>query len=163
MDIVLDATEVRNLVEAFTFAGSVRRPVVGLTNGCFDLLHPGHVAMLEDCARRCDLLVVAVDDDERVAALKGPRCPWRPFADRARVVGGLRAVWRVVPITEAQTLEDIMDELRPAFYFCRADEDVPETTYAMRLRIPIVALERHGDWSTRKETSQWRKDVHSRH
>jgi len=161
MHVMTATEEVRSDMEAFTFAGTDRRPVVGLTNGCFDLLHPGHVLMLEDCARRCDLLIVAIDDDDAVRALKGPRCPWRPFVDRARVVAALRSVWRVLPITDGQSLGDIMKILRPDFYFCRGDEQVPEMTDAMRLRIPIVALPRHGDWSTRKETSQWRRDLHS--
>ena len=152
--IRLDALNLRREMDVAMFAGG-GKPTFGLTNGCYDLLHPGHVAMLEDCAAQCDLLVVAIDDDERVRALKGPRCPWRPLRDRARVVAALRAVWRVVPITATQRLDDIMRILQPAWYFCRLDEEVPEEATALGLGINVRPLGRHGAWSTSEEMSRW--------
>ncbi|WP_440996097.1 bifunctional D-glycero-beta-D-manno-heptose-7-phosphate kinase/D-glycero-beta-D-manno-heptose 1-phosphate adenylyltransferase HldE [Arhodomonas sp. SL1] len=77
-----------------------RQEVVVMTNGCFDILHPGHVASLEQAAALGDRLVVAVNDDASVRRLKGPSRPVNPLADRMAVLAGLAAVDWVVPFTE---------------------------------------------------------------
>ncbi len=70
---------------------------VVFTNGCFDLLHPGHVAYLEAARSLGDALIVGVNTDASVARLnKGPGRPLNPEADRARVLAGLACVDRVV-------------------------------------------------------------------
>src|SRR5438552_19014833 len=61
---------------------------IALANGCFDLLHVGHVRYLEGAAAEADRLVVAVNDDRTVSMLKGPGRPILPAADRAEVVAG---------------------------------------------------------------------------
>jgi D-beta-D-heptose 7-phosphate kinase/D-beta-D-heptose 1-phosphate adenosyltransferase len=78
---------------------------VGFTNGCFDVLHAGHVALLRGARRRCDRLVVALNTDESVARLKGPSRPVNPLADRAAVVAALAAVDAVVAFAEDTPLE----------------------------------------------------------
>ena len=65
------------------------RPVV-LTNGCFDLLHPGHVALLEAARRTGEVLVVALNSDASVRGLKGEGRPLIPEAERAEVLLGTR-------------------------------------------------------------------------
>jgi D-beta-D-heptose 7-phosphate kinase/D-beta-D-heptose 1-phosphate adenosyltransferase len=69
---------------------------IGLTNGCFDLLHSGHIATLEFARKHCDRLIVGVDDDASVRALKGAGRPIRKDIDRAYLVGALRMVDAVV-------------------------------------------------------------------
>jgi len=71
-----------------------------MTNGCFDLLHPGHVAYLEQAAALGDRLVVAVNDDDSVRRLKGAGRPVNPLAGRMAVLAGLRAVDWVVAFGE---------------------------------------------------------------
>ncbi|MFP4616482.1 MAG: bifunctional D-glycero-beta-D-manno-heptose-7-phosphate kinase/D-glycero-beta-D-manno-heptose 1-phosphate adenylyltransferase HldE [Thiohalorhabdus sp.] len=73
---------------------------VVMTNGCFDLLHAGHVAYLEEAAQRGDRLVVAVNDDASVAGLKGENRPINPLEHRMAVLAGLAAVDWVVPFGE---------------------------------------------------------------
>ena len=73
---------------------------VVMTNGCFDLLHPGHVAYLEQARALGDRLVVAVNDDASVARLKGPARPVMPLESRMAVLAGLAAVDWVVPFSE---------------------------------------------------------------
>lgn len=124
------------------------KPTIGITNGCYDLLHAGHVAMLEQAASLCDLLVVGVDTDARVAALKGPGRPFMPWADRCSILAGLRAVWRIVNLDKPESLAEVMQRIRPDRYFCRADEPAPETAEAVRLHIFTMALGRHGPWSS---------------
>ena len=73
---------------------------VVFTNGCFDLLHPGHVALLEAARALGDVLVVAINSDASVRALKGPGRPLVPEAERAEALGALEAVDAVVAYAE---------------------------------------------------------------
>ncbi len=85
---------------------------VGFTNGCFDILHAGHVALLQAARRRCDRLVVALNTDASVARLKGASRPINPLADRAAVVSALASVDAVVAFAEDTPLE-LIRALRP--------------------------------------------------
>ena len=69
---------------------------VALANGCFDLLHVGHVRYLDAAAAEADRLIVAVNDDRSVAGLKGAGRPILPASDRAELVAALRGVDYVV-------------------------------------------------------------------
>ena len=77
---------------------------VVFTNGCFDLLHAGHVELLESAAALGDILVVGLNSDASVRRLKGPGRPLVPQAERARLLAALRAVDRVVPFDEETPL-----------------------------------------------------------
>jgi rfaE bifunctional protein nucleotidyltransferase chain/domain len=78
-----------------------------LTNGCFDLLHPGHIALLEAARREGDLLVVALNSDASVRALKGAGRPVVPEHERAETLLALEAVDRVVLYDEPTPIEVI--------------------------------------------------------
>lgn len=82
------------------------------TNGCFDILHAGHVAYLEEARALGDRLVVAVNDDASVRRLKGPGRPVNPLEMRLRVLSGLMAVDWVVGFPE-DTPEALLAALRP--------------------------------------------------
>ncbi|MCO6439621.1 MAG: bifunctional D-glycero-beta-D-manno-heptose-7-phosphate kinase/D-glycero-beta-D-manno-heptose 1-phosphate adenylyltransferase HldE [Nitrococcus mobilis] len=77
-----------------------RQDVVVMTNGCFDILHPGHIAYLERAKTCGDRLIVAVNDDDSVRRLKGRGRPINPLAQRMAVLAGLAAVDWVVPFSE---------------------------------------------------------------
>ncbi|KPV39141.1 heptose 1-phosphate adenyltransferase [Thiohalorhabdus denitrificans] len=85
---------------------------VVFTNGCFDLLHAGHVAYLEEAAALGDRLVVAVNDDDSVQRLKGEGRPVNPLDQRMAVLAGLAAVDWVVPFSE-DTPARLIERLRP--------------------------------------------------
>lgn len=76
-----------------------------LTNGCFDLLHPGHVALLEAARREGDRLVVALNADASVRRLKGAERPIVPQAERAELLLALEAVDAVVLYSEPTPIE----------------------------------------------------------
>jgi D-beta-D-heptose 7-phosphate kinase/D-beta-D-heptose 1-phosphate adenosyltransferase len=78
---------------------------VVFTNGCFDIIHPGHVTILEAAAGMGDLLVVGLNTDESVKRLKGPGRPVQPLESRAAVLSALRFVDCVVPFGEDTPLE----------------------------------------------------------
>ena len=82
------------------------------TNGCFDILHAGHVAYLEQARRLGDRLLVAVNDDASVARLKGPPRPVNPLPRRLRVLAGLKSVDWVVGFPE-DTPEALISQVRP--------------------------------------------------
>lgn len=115
-------------------------PRVVLANGCFDLLHVGHVRYLEDARARGDLLVVAVNADASVRALKGPGRPCTPLAERAEVLCALAAVDFVVAFDET-TLEATLRALRPDVHAKGTDytpESVPERAVDRELGIEIA-------------------------
>lgn len=103
--------------EAATWAASLRavgRTVV-LTNGCFDLLHRGHVDYLQRARGLGDALLVGLNGDRSVRQLKGSGRPILPEADRAAVLAALRAVDAVVIFHEA-TAEGLAAAVRPDLY-----------------------------------------------
>jgi D-beta-D-heptose 7-phosphate kinase/D-beta-D-heptose 1-phosphate adenosyltransferase len=82
------------------------------TNGCFDLLHPGHVRYLQDAKRLGDRLLVAVNGDETVSKLKGPGRPLTPLRERMEILAALAAVDYVVAFEE-ETPFEIIEEVVP--------------------------------------------------
>jgi rfaE bifunctional protein nucleotidyltransferase chain/domain len=97
-------------------------------NGCFDLLHVGHVRYLEAARALGDLLVVGVNSDEQVRALKGEGRPLVPERERAEVVASLRAVG-LVTIFYEPTVEQLLLAIRPDIHAKGTDyteETVPE-------------------------------------
>jgi len=70
------------------------------TNGCFDLLHPGHIAYLDRAAELGDVLIIGLNDDDSIRRLKGESRPIIPLQDRAIMLAALRAVDLVVPFAE---------------------------------------------------------------
>lgn len=105
------------------YAASGKRLV--LTNGCFDLLHTGHVRYLEE-ARRCgDALLVAVNSDSSVRELKGPSRPVNGELDRAEVLAALRCVDHVTIFTGKRVTE-VIRLLKPAIY-AKGGDYTPET------------------------------------
>ena len=82
---------------------------VGFTNGCFDVLHPGHVALLAQARGECDRLVVALNGDASVRALKGPTRPVNDLASRGMVIAALRHVDCVVAFDEPTPIALIAD------------------------------------------------------
>jgi len=101
---------------------------LALANGCFDLLHVGHVRYLKASKAEADLLLVAVNADASVRALKGEGRPVQPEDDRAEIIASLACVDFVVVFPEA-TVAPLIGELRPDVQCKGTDytaESVPE-------------------------------------
>ena len=97
-------------------------------NGCFDLLHAGHIRYLADAKGQGDILVVGVNGDESVRKLKGKGRPVLPQSDRAELVGALACVDHII-IFDDLTAAGLLDELRPHVHCKGTDystETVPE-------------------------------------
>ncbi len=98
---------------------------VALANGCFDLLHVGHVRYLEGAAAEADVLVVAVNDDESVRALKGDGRPVMAGVDRAEVLAALRCVDYVI-LFGGRTVADVLVRYKPHVH-CKGTDYTVET------------------------------------
>ncbi|HKJ82961.1 MAG TPA: D-glycero-beta-D-manno-heptose 1-phosphate adenylyltransferase [Mariprofundaceae bacterium] len=73
---------------------------VVFTNGCFDLLHPGHICYLQEAGELGDILVIGLNDDDSIRRLKGPSRPINPLEDRACMLAALKPVDMVIPFSE---------------------------------------------------------------
>jgi len=105
------------------------------TNGCFDILHAGHVTYLNEARGRCDRLIVALNSDSSVGILKGPERPIHDERARATVLGALSSVDLVVLFGAVKDGDDntasrLIALLQPDLYFKGGDyqvNDIPET------------------------------------
>ncbi len=113
---LLDLAAVRALVAQWKAAGLS----VGFANGCFDILHAGHVALLTQAASGCDRLVVALNSDASVARLKGPTRPVNRLEDRATVIAALRQVAAVTSFSDDTPLA-LIEALLPDLLVKGAD------------------------------------------
>jgi rfaE bifunctional protein nucleotidyltransferase chain/domain len=125
---------------------------VAFANGCFDLLHVGHVRYLAAAAQEADQLIVAINDDVSVRALKGEGRPILAAADRAELVAALRFVDYVVVFPES-TVGPLLEALRPDVHCKGTDytlDSVPErdVVHSYGGRIAIVGDAK--DHSTRE-------------
>ncbi len=116
-----------SLSELVTRMGSDRRSgrTIALANGCFDILHVGHVRYLEGAKAEADRLVVAINDDESVAVLKGAGRPMMSAEDRAEVVAALRMV-DYVTIFSGRTVTELLERLRPDVH-CKGTDYTVDT------------------------------------
>ena len=149
---VLTEPELVERVRADRVAG---RTVV-FANGCFDVLHVGHVRYLTGSAAEADRLVVAVNDDASVAALKGPGRPVQPAADRAELVAALAMVDYVVVFAD-RTVDRLLSMLEPEVHCKGTDytvETVPERDIVRAYGGRTVIVGDHKDHSTRDLIAQ---------
>jgi rfaE bifunctional protein nucleotidyltransferase chain/domain len=105
-----------------------RGRTIALANGVFDLLHVGHVRFIQGAAAQADRLVVAINDDESVRALKGEGRPLMSAADRAELIAALRGVDYVV-VFSGSTVGPLLQSLKPDVHCKGTDytvESVPE-------------------------------------
>jgi rfaE bifunctional protein nucleotidyltransferase chain/domain len=128
--------ELYSLDDALAWRGALRtqgRRVV-FTNGCFDVLHAGHVTYLAWAREQGDALIVGLNSDASVRRLKGENRPIVPFEERARVLCALRSVDAVVGFEE-RTPETLLDRLQPDVHVKSAqyrEDELPERDVVLR-------------------------------
>jgi rfaE bifunctional protein nucleotidyltransferase chain/domain len=129
-----------------------RGKAVALANGCFDVLHVGHVRMLAEARRHAGLLVVALNSDASARALKGAGRPLVPLAERMELVAALAGVDFVTSFEET-TAGALIDALRPELQIKgtdRSPESVPEREQVERYGGRILIC---GDAKTHSSTA----------
>jgi len=117
------------LSEAELLAALERERAAGHTiafaNGCFDVLHVGHIRYLQDASRVADVLVVAVNGDDSVRVLKGEGRPVMNAAERAEIISAIRGVAYVTVFDDA-TPARLLQTLRPDFQ-CKGTDYTPDS------------------------------------
>lgn len=133
---MIDAAALHAAMKTVMEARALNRSI-GFTNGCFDLLHYGHVKFLEACAERCDCLIVGINDDEWIREHKGPRRPIVPLEQREYMLEALTVVDAVVAFDSEQALSRLVDVVQPDWMFKGAE-------YERRLVTGSGKLEAYG-------------------
>ncbi len=103
------------------------------TNGCFDLLHPGHIDYLEKAAAFGDILLIGLNDDDSIRRLKGNSRPINPLNDRMIMLQGLRAVDLVIPFSEDTPL-NLITALMPNILIKGGDYEPDDIVGAREVR-----------------------------
>ncbi len=140
MNRILDRKEASKLIEDLKNQGKK----VVFTNGCFDILHVGHLRYLNEAKECGDILVVGVNSNESVSRLKGPTRPINTELDRAEMLCGLKAVDYAV-IFHEDTPVELIEELKPSIHVKGGDykvEDLPESkvVFAYGGEVKILSL-----------------------
>jgi D-glycero-beta-D-manno-heptose 1-phosphate adenylyltransferase len=112
------------------------------TNGCFDILHAGHVRYLQAARALGDILIVGLNSDSSVQGLKGPTRPINNEGDRAEVLAGLSAVGGIIIFSE-QTAERLIELVKPDLYVKGGDyviEEIPEARIVEKVGGKVVLI-----------------------
>ena len=138
--MLVQRTELNNLLKRLREEGKT----IVTTNGCFDILHVGHVRYLEKTKSFADILIVALNSDKSVKSIKGDSRPINNENDRAEVLSGLKSVDYVVLFDEDSPIELLL-EIKPDVYTKGADytvETLPEAKPIMEAggRIEFISF-----------------------
>jgi D-beta-D-heptose 7-phosphate kinase / D-beta-D-heptose 1-phosphate adenosyltransferase len=123
------AAEAETLVRRW----KIRGLRVGFTNGCFDIVHAGHVALLAAARAECDRLIVALNDDPGVRRLKGAKRPVNALADRSAVIAAVESVDAVISFAEETPL-DLICRLEPDVLVKGGDYTITEVVGAAEVK-----------------------------
>ncbi|MEE2699328.1 MAG: D-glycero-beta-D-manno-heptose-7-phosphate kinase [Pseudomonadota bacterium] len=107
--------------------------IIGFTNGCFDLLHPGHIFLLEQASKLCDCLVVGLNSDKSVKALKGEGRPIQSESSRAIVLASLNSVNAVIVFSEHTPL-NLIKSIKPDLIFKGSDYSMDSVVGASHVK-----------------------------
>lgn len=147
--------EIKVIDDAFLMAARVasyRRQgkKIVFTNGCFDILHSGHVAFLNQAKSYGDILIVGINSDESVRRLKGSHRPINPLEDRAQVLAALSCVDHIIPFAST-TPKDLIRAIAPDIFVKGGDytiEKLPEASLVIELGGVVRILPYVDDHST---------------
>jgi len=117
------------------------------TNGCFDILHPGHIAMLKHCAAMGDHVLVGIDSDQRVKDMKGPTRPIKSAEIRKLILLNLKWVNDVIIFNSDEELTDLVAQYQPDYMIVGSDWKDKKVIGAEHAKI-IGFFERIDEYST---------------
>ena len=134
------------------FAGSLHGQFksVGLTTGCFDMLHPGHLWLLEQAKGKSDIVIVGVNSDDSVRRIKGDSRPILKAYERAQMLSALRCVDHVIIFDEDDPCR-LVEAIQPDLFFKGDDwrnKPMPERAVVEQLGGHVVFVPRYRDYST---------------
>lgn len=135
---IVERRDLKGLIEGL----KRQKKSIVFTNGCFDILHVGHVRYLQAAKSLGDVLVLGLNSDVSVQALKGPSRPINNQEDRAEVLAGLAAVDHIVIFDEI-TAEALIEDIQPDIYVKGGDyaiDDLPEAHIIRKYGGKIVLI-----------------------
>jgi D-beta-D-heptose 7-phosphate kinase/D-beta-D-heptose 1-phosphate adenosyltransferase len=121
-----------------------------MVNGTFDVLHPGHIALLNTARSYGDFLIVAIDTDRRVKELKGDKRPINCQQDRSIMLSNLKAVDIVEFFDSTEELIEIMEMYKPEVYVKGSDWKHDKKSTAEQYCKQVIYYDRVGNYSTTK-------------
>lgn len=136
------------VVEKYRNSGKI----IGFTNGCFDLIHKGHIFYLYQTKEYCDILIVGINSDESVRKIKGENKPINTLEDRMIVLASIEAVDFVVPFEESTPIS-LIEYIKPDIYFKGGDykgKMIPEMKIIEKYKITYKIMTFVPDISTTK-------------
>ena len=122
---------------------------ISFVNGCFDVLHPGHIELLKHARSLGDYLIVAIDSDKKIAEMKGPDRPIFSQYDRSLMLKAIRYVDVVHVFDTKKDLEQLIESIQPDILMVGSDwkeKEVVGFQYAKSVRF----FDRIGEYSTTK-------------
>ena len=125
------------------------RPELIFVNGCFDILHPGHIKMFEHARSLGTKLIVAIDSDEKVKQMKGDSRPINNQDDRKFILEAIRYIDEVIIFNSKDELQELVKTIKPAIMMVGSDykgKEVVGSDYAKEVRF----FDRVRDYSTSK-------------
>ncbi len=140
--------KLKTIIESYKQNGKI----IGFTNGCFDIIHKGHITYLFQAKEYCDILVVGVNTDESVKRIKGIKKPINSLEDRIIVLSAIEAV-DFVTVFDEDTPENLIEYLQPDIYFKGGDykdKAIPEMRIIEKYRITYKVLSLIPEVSTTK-------------
>lgn len=135
-----------------------------LANGCFDLMHVGHIRYLAGAKELGDILVVGVNSDRQARALKGAGRPYMPENERSEIIASLRFV-DVVTVFDEPTVDELIRAIRPNFHAKGTDytiDSVPERDIIREVGGQVVIVgdpKDHSSTELVRKTRDWRKET----
>ena len=137
--MLIKRDEIKNLVDKLHADGKT----VVCTNGCFDILHVGHVRYLEQTKSFADFCIVLLNSDKSVRSIKGPSRPVNNESDRVEILSALRCVDYVVLFDE-DSPKNLLDEMKPDVYTKGADynmETLPEADIMIKNKTRVEFID----------------------
>ena len=139
------------MAEAIASAKRAEGKTIGMCNGCFDLFHMGHIHLIREAKRRCEVLFVAINSDDSVRKLKGPSRPFVPEEARYLMVACTRFADYVVPIPDTTCLA-LVKAIKPDIYVTSMEckDKSPEAPETIKLGGRVEAIEMIQGFNTTK-------------
>ena len=121
--------------------------MIGFINGCFDILHIGHIRMFNSCKEQVDTLIVAIDSDDRIRNSKGDSRPFNCLEDRIEMLENIKSVDKVLSFSSNRQLEQIVKKIKPDIMMV-GEEYSNQNVIGSKFAKKLVFFRRIGDYST---------------
>jgi rfaE bifunctional protein nucleotidyltransferase chain/domain len=128
------------------------KKIIGFTNGCFDILHFGHIELLKKAKSKCDFLIVGLNSDKSIKKIKGNKRPILNLKNRIKVIKSIKYVNKVIVFDETNPLK-VIKKIKPDIIFKGSDyklKNIVGYNFQMKRNKKIEIIKLIGDISTTK-------------